>query len=143
MNGKRLIAAGLAASLLFLVLDALFGVLSGIIGATVFGNPAIQPPMHKQTLGLLFELINGFMLAVIYAIVHPALPGQGWTKGLSFGLIVWGLRVVMWAFTTYMLTDMAPIMIGLAVFTGLIEMLIICVVIAAIYKDNETGRDKA
>jgi hypothetical protein len=143
MNGKRLIAAGLAASLLFLVMDALFGVLSGFMGATVFGIPATQPPMPKQTLGLLFELINGFMLAVIYAIVHPALPGQGWTKGLSFGLIVWGLRVVMWAFTTFMLTDMAPIMIGLAVFTGLIEMLIICVVIAAIYRDNETGRDKA
>jgi len=143
MNGKRLIAAGIAASLLFLVLDALFGVLSGIIGATVFGIPATQPPMNKQTLGLLFELINGFMLAVIYAIIHRALPGQGWRKGLSFGLIVWGLRVVMWAFTTYMLTDMSPIMIGLAVFTGLIEMLIICVVIAVVYRDNETGRDKA
>lgn len=86
-------------------------------------------------MGLLFELLNGFMLTVIYAVIYPALPGVGWRKGLSYGLIAWGLRVVMWAFSTYMITDTAPILIDVTVFTGLIEMLIICVVIAAIYRD--------
>ena len=137
MNGKRLITAGIATSFLFLILDALFGVLGGIIGDAVFGIPAGQPPMEKQTLGLLFELVNGFMLVVIYAFIHPSLPEKGWRKGLSYGLIVWGLRVVMWAFSTYMLTDMSPIMIGITVFTGLIEMLIICVAVAVIYRDKK------
>lgn len=138
MNRKRLIIAGITASFLFLVLDAILGVLGGMIGEAAFGIPAGQPPMDKQTLGLLFELINGFMLAVIYAFIHPALPGKGWKKGLSYGLIVWGLRVVMWAFSTYMLTNMSPIMLGITVFTGLVEMLIICAAVAAIYRDKET-----
>jgi hypothetical protein len=85
-------------------------------------------------IGPIFELINGFMLALIYAIIHPDLPGQGWKKGVSYGLIVWGLRVVMWAFSNYMMTDMPPVLIVITVVTGLIEVLILGVVIAAIYK---------
>lgn len=138
MNVKRLIAAGIAASVLFLVLDAVFGVLGGMIGELAFGVPSGQPDEAKLATGLVFELINGFMLALIYAIIYPALPGKGWQKGISYALIVWGLRVVMWAFSTYMMTDMSPIMIGITVLTGLLEMLIICVVIAAIYTGEGT-----
>ena len=35
-----------------------------------------------------------------------------------------------------MMTDMSPVTISITVGTGLIEMLIICAVIAAIYKDT-------
>jgi hypothetical protein len=45
---------------------------------------------------------------------------------------VWGLRVVMGAFSTYMMTDTPPISIAITVVTGLIEVLILCIVIAAI-----------
>ena len=93
MNTKRLIIAGIVASFLFLVLDAIFGVLGGIIGESVFGVSASPPPEAKQIAGLAFELINGFMLALIYVIISPALPGKGWKKGISYGLVVWGLRV--------------------------------------------------
>ena len=136
MNVKRLIVAGIVASILFLVLDALFGVLGGVIVEQVFGIPAGQPDQAKMVYGLLFELINGFMLAVIYALIQPALGGKGWQKGFWYGLIVWGLRVVMWAFSTYMMTDMPTALIGITVVTGLIEMVIICIVIAAIYREN-------
>jgi hypothetical protein len=136
MNVKRLIVTGIVASVLFLVLDAALGMAGGVIGAQVFGLPVEQPSGFeaKIKLGLLFELVNGFMLAVIYAVIHPSLPGQGWKKGISYGLIVWGLRVVMWAFSTYMMTDMASLLIVINVVTGLIEVLILSLVIAAIYK---------
>ena len=139
MNAKRLIVAGIAASVLFLVLDAALGTAGGFIGAQVFGLPAEQPPGFetKVKFGLIFELINGFMLAVIYAVIHPSLPGRGWKKGISYGLIVWGLRVVMWAFSTYMMTDMPPTLIAITVVTGLIEVLILGIVIAAIYRAGE------
>jgi hypothetical protein len=112
-----------------------FGMVGGLIGAKVFGLPASGPPGidRKARLGVVFEVINGYMLALVYALIHSALPGQGWVKGLSYGLIVWGLRVVMWAFSTYMMTDMSPISIGISVVTGLVEVLILGVVVAAIY----------
>jgi hypothetical protein len=73
------------------------------------------------------------MLAVIYAVIHPNLPGRGWKKGISYGFLVWGLRVVMGAFSTYMMTDVPPILIAISVVTGLIEVMILGIVIAAIY----------
>jgi len=139
MNTKRLIVAGIAASVLFLVLDAALGTAGGFIGAEAFDLPFEQPPgiEAKMKFGLIFELINGFMLAVIYAVIHPSLPGRGWKKGISYGLLVWGLRVVMGAFSTYMMTDMSPTLIAITVVTGLIEVLILGIVIAAIYKAPE------
>jgi hypothetical protein len=120
-------------AVLFLVLDALFGVLGGIVGQGLFGIPAGAPDEAKMGLGLLFELLNGFILVAVYAVIHPALPGEGWRKGLSYGVVVWALRVLMWAFSTYMMTDMAPALIGITVVTGLVEVLILGVVIAALY----------
>jgi hypothetical protein len=138
MNVKRLIVAGIVASVLFLVLDMMLGAVGGLIAANVLGVPFDQPPgiEAKIKLGLLFELINGFMLALIYAVIYRCLPGQGWQKGISYGLIVWGLRVVMWAFSTFMMTDTPPALIAITVVTGLIEVLILGVVIAAIYQNG-------
>lgn len=135
MDVGRFTIAGAVASVLFLVLDMGLGMLGGLVGTKVFGVPAAQPPgfERKTRIGIIFEVVNGFMLALIYALIHACLPGQGWVKGLSYGLIVWGLRVVMWAFSTYVMTDMSPILIGINVSTGLVEVLILGVVIAAIY----------
>jgi hypothetical protein len=136
MNVGRLVIAGLVASVLFLVLDAALGMLGGWIGARLFGLPSSQPAgiESKVAAGLVFELVNGLMLAVIYAAIHRCLPGAGWTKGLSYGLLVWGLRVVMWAFSTYMMTDIPPATISITVGTGLVEMLIICAAVALVYR---------
>lgn len=136
MNVKRLVVAGIVASVLFLVLDAALGTAGGFIGAQVLGLPVEQPPGFeaKVKYGLTFELINGFMMAIIYAVIHPSLPGQGWKKGISYGLLVWGLRVVMGAFSTYMMTTMPPILIVITVVMGLIEVLILGIAIAVIYR---------
>ena len=67
-------------------------------------------------------------------MIYPSLPGQGWKKGIGYGLLVWGLRVVMGAFSTYMMTDMPPISISIGVVTGFVEVLILGTTITAIYK---------
>jgi len=140
MNFKRLIIAGIVASILFLILDMIFGIIAGGIMGQILGQPyaAAAGIETKMGFGLLFELINGFMLAAIYALIYRCLPGEGWSKGISYGLIVWGLRVLMWAFSTFMMTDLSPTMISVTVVTGLLEVLILGVVIAAIYRNGET-----
>lgn len=143
MNLKRLAMAGLAASILFLALDAILGTLGGLIAMHLFHSPMEQPPgiEDKVAVGLIFEFANGFMLAGIYRTVQSALPGTGWRKGIRFGLIVWGLRVIMWGFSTYMMTDMAPALILIYVVTGFIEVLILGAVIAAILEKREDPGD--
>jgi hypothetical protein len=44
MNVKRLVVAGIVASVLFLVLDAALGTAGGFIGAEAFDLPFEQPP---------------------------------------------------------------------------------------------------
>jgi hypothetical protein len=135
VSAGRLIVTGLVAAVLFLVLDMGLGMLGGWIGTRFFGQSSTQPSGigAKIKFGLVFELVNGFLLALIYAVIHTGLPGDGWLKGVSYGLIVWALRVVMWAFSTYMMTDLAPVTIGITVGTGLIEVLILGIVIAVVY----------
>ena len=135
MNVGQLLVTGSVAAVLFLVLDMALGMAGGWLGSRLFGLPSAQPADFgaKVKLGLVFELINGFLLALIYAVIHTSLPGRRWRKGMSYGLIVWTLRVVMWAFSTYMMTDMAPAAIGITVGTGLVEILILGVAIAMVY----------
>ena len=136
VNVGRLVVSGIVASVLFLVLDAGLGMAGGWIGQRFFGLPFTQPEAmeDKMKAGLVFELVNGFILAAVYAVIHSCLPGAGWVKGVNYGLIVWALRVVMWAFSTYLMTDMPPTTISITVVTGLIEVLVIGVAIALVYR---------
>jgi hypothetical protein len=136
MNIKRFILAWIVTTVLFLVLDMIFGTLGGFLTANITGAP-IQGPVGLESkifTGLIFEVINGFILVLIYAVIHPSIPGEGLVKGIYYGFIVWTLRVLMWAFSTYMMFEVSSVLLVVTTILGLIEVLILCVVIAAIYK---------
>jgi hypothetical protein len=91
----RLIAVGLGAGLLFLVLD-------GIIHANPLARQlySVYEPISRARVnpvaGSLIDLAYGVVLAALFVKLSPSLPGiAGWEKGLSFALVVWFLRVVM------------------------------------------------
>ena len=85
---------------------------------------------------MVFEVLNAFILVLVYTIIKQSLPGQGWIKGISYGLMVWALRVLMWAFSSYMIFDAHPTLLVVTAILGLVEVLILCIVIALIYKDS-------
>ena len=136
MNIKKFILAWIVTTILFLVLDMLFDTLGGYLTANFTGAQVESPPGIESKIftGLIFEVINGFILVLVYAIIHPSIPGKGLVKGISYGLIVWALRVLMWAFSTYMMFEVSPVLLAVTTILGLLEILILCVVIAAIYK---------
>ena len=138
MNIKRFIIACLVTGILFLVLDILFGVLGGHLTAAISGSQVPSPSgiESKMTAGFVFEVINAFILVLVFSVIKGSLPGQGWVKGVSYGLIVWALRVVMWAFSSYMIFDAHPTLLVVTAVFGLAEVLILCIVIAIIYKDS-------
>ena len=138
MNIKRFILAWVVAAVLFFVLDMVFGSLGGIITASITGTPVLAPQGIESKIfaGLLFEVINGFILVLIYKLIHTSLPGTALVKGISYGLIVWALRVLMWAFSTFMMFDVSAVMIVVTAALGLVEVLILCTVIALIYKES-------
>lgn len=95
MMMKRLMAVGLGAGLLFLVLD-------GVIHANPLAQrlyavyESLARPGLNALLGLAIDLGYGLALAALFVRLRPSLPGRnGVVKGLAFGLGVWFLRVVM------------------------------------------------
>jgi hypothetical protein len=44
-------------------------------------------PRKLVTIG--FFLLWALGLVVIYSVIRPSLPGEGWRKGLSFGIMIW------------------------------------------------------
>ncbi|MCG6925229.1 MAG: hypothetical protein LJF30_07965 [Acidobacteria bacterium] len=128
----RVIAVGLAAGVALLITDALLN-----------ANPLAQRlyaaygPIARSNVnalaGSLIDLAYGSILAVLFVALWSGLPGETrLVKGLSFGLMVWFLRVVMrvasdWVATTVPLSTHAYTLVG-----GLVQILLVAVLIAVL-----------
>lgn len=110
----------------------LFGVLDGIIN----GNPLarelfeVYEPISKTSInipaGMLIDIIYGFIIAGIFLLLYKSLPGStGLKKGISFALIIWFFRVVMYALAQWMTINVPVYTLVYIVLTGLVEMLLL------------------
>ncbi len=47
------------------------------------------PPIEFMYIGIIFQLVTGFLFAFVYAVIKGAVPGKGWkNKGLMYGFLV-------------------------------------------------------
>jgi hypothetical protein len=113
----------------------LFGVMDGLINANPLARKlyeVYQPIMRTEinaAAGIVIDLVYGFVMAGIFLLIYGSLPGQGGAiKGLSYGLIMWFFRVVMYTATHWMMfrVPAAPLLYGLGM--GLVEMLVLGVI---------------
>lgn len=110
----------------------LFGLLDGLINA----NPlavrlyAVFKPVARTSVnvpaGMVIDLVYGFILAGLFLVLYPSLPGQaGWVKGLTYGLLVWFFRVVMGAVSQWMMYTVPVETLLYSLGAGLAEMLVL------------------
>ncbi len=118
--------------LISVISGIVFGVLDGIINANPLAQRlmAVYHPIARQSInmvaGILIDLVYGFVLAGLFLLLYNSLPGEyGFLKGLSFGLILWFLRVVMYAITQWMTINLRANTVLYIIVSGLIEMLIL------------------
>jgi hypothetical protein len=115
-----------------LVGGLLFGAMDGIINA----NPLAQKlylvfkPIAKTsvnvTAGIIIDLIYGFVLAGLFLLLYKSLPGAtGLVKGISFAVMVWFLRVVMYTASQWMMFKVPPGALVYTLVAGLAEMLVL------------------
>ena len=110
----------------------LFSVIDGLINANPFAQKlyAVYQPIAKTSVNVLagsgIDLAYGFILAAIFLRFYSSLPGYtGILKGLSFAVLVWFLRVVMSAISTWMMFTVPIQTISYSILTGLVEMLVL------------------
>ncbi len=121
----------------------LFGLMDGLINA----NPlavrlfAVFKPIARTSInapaGIVIDLAYGFILAGLFLLLYPSLPGQaGWVKGLSYGLLVWFFRVVMGVISQWMMYSIPVETLLYSLVAGLAEMLVLGLLFGLVVKPH-------
>ena len=129
----RVPAVGLAAGLLFAIMD-------GLINA----NPVAQrlysmyrPIARKSVnapLGLTFDLVSGIVMAFLFVALTSSLPGGWVTKGIAFGLIAWFFRVAMGSASQAVMFQVPASTVLYGLCTGLAEMIVLGLLYGALLR---------
>ena len=120
----------------YLVVGLSSGILFGLLDAFINANGLarrlyrVYEPIAKQSInapiGVAIDLIYGLILAGIYLLLRDSLPGAtGLLKGLSYGLGVWFLRVVMQTVSQWMMLQVPGATLLYTTVSGLAEMLLL------------------
>ena len=115
-----------------IVSGILFAILDGVINANPLAKKyyAIYQPIAKTSLnpvaGLLIDLLFGFIMAGIFVLLYNSLPGEtGLVKGVSFAIMVWFFRVVMYVASQWMMFITPVKTLIYTLVAGLGEMLVL------------------
>ncbi len=119
-----------------LIVGMLSGLLLGVMDGLVHGNPlavrlyAVYQPIARVSLnvvaGAIIDLAYGFIMASLFLVLYKSLPGESaLLKGISFGLLVWFFRVVMYVASQWTMFEVPINTIAYELFAGLVEMAVL------------------
>jgi len=120
----------------YIIVSIVSGILFGILDAVINANPLAQrlyevyKPIARTSInpiaGIAIDLAYGFIMAGVFLLLYKSLPGEtGLVKGVSFGVLVWFFRVVMYTASQWVMFNV-PVEAHLySLATGLGEMLIL------------------
>jgi len=120
----------------YIIVAIISGILFGVMDGLKNANPLaiklmeVYKPISKTSInfiaGIVIDLAYGFILAAIFMLVSPSLPGEsGLIKGIIFAIVVWFLRVVMSVASEWMMFRVPIKTLLYNLITGLGEMLIL------------------
>jgi len=132
MMWKKGIIAGIAAGVVVLAIGMLLG---SLLGAEYTATPQLWKPMTGNWwyYMIVIDLVEGIIYGLVFGIVMNGIPGNGWKKGLNYGLILWLVGTVPGMLMTYSTMAVPDMIVASWLFGGLISLAIAGPVIAVIY----------
>jgi hypothetical protein len=120
----------------YVIVSVVSGILFGVLDGLINANPLAQrlydvyKPIAKTSInpvmGIAIDLVYGFVMAGVFLVLYPSLPGEaGIVKGISFALVIWFFRVVMYVATQWMMFNVPVATLLYTLVAGLGEMLIL------------------
>ena len=120
----------------YLMISIISGILFGVLDAVINANPFAQrlyqvyTPIAKKSVnfvaGIAIDLLYGFVMAGLFLLLYDSLPGaNGLLKGISYAIIAWFFRVVMYVASQWMMFTVPGKTLLYTLFTGLVEMVIL------------------
>jgi hypothetical protein len=132
MNWKKGIIAGLVAGVVILII----GNLSGFLFAVDYTKtPELWKPMTGNWLYnmIAIDFVEGIIYGIVFTLIYSGIPGNGWKKGLNYGLIVWLVATVPGMLMTYFTMAVPDMIVVSWTVGGLISLVIAGPVIAIIH----------
>ena len=120
----------------YIVVSVVSGILFGILDGVIHANPLAQrlyevyKPIARTSInplaGIVIDLVYGFVMAGVFLLLYRSLPGgTGLVKGVSFAVLAWFFRVVMYTASQWVMFNV-PVETSLySLVAGLGEMLIL------------------
>ncbi len=120
----------------YILVSVASGILFGILDAVIHANPLAQrlyeifKPIARTSLnpvaGMVIDLAYGFVMAGVFLLLYKSLPGEtGLVKGLSFAVLAWFFRVVMYSASQWVMFNIPVETTLYSLVAGLGEMLIL------------------
>ena len=122
--------------LTYIIISIISGILFGLLDAVINANPLAQrlyevyKPIAKTSInplaGIVIDLVYGFVMAGVFLLLYNSLPGEiGFIKGLSFAVLGWFFRVVMYVAAQWVMFKIPVQTLLYSLVAGLGEMLIL------------------
>ena len=120
----------------YIIVSVVSGILFGILDGLIHINPvgqrlyAVYKPIAKTSIqplaGIVIDLVYGFVMAGVFLLLYNSLPGgTGLVKGVSFAVLAWFFRVVMYTASQWVMFKVPMQTLLYTLVTGLGEMLIL------------------
>jgi hypothetical protein len=117
----------------FVIASFVTGVVFAVLDGLIHANPlaqrlyAVYKPLARTSVnapaGIAIDLAYGFLMAAVFLLLYPSLPGaSGLAKGLSFSILVWLFRVVMGVAGEWMMFTVPAPTLFYKLATGFAEM---------------------
>ena len=132
MNFKKGIIAGLIAGIVILIV----GMTSGYLFGTDYEK---TPELWKHMTGnwyytmIAVDFIEGILYGLVFTVVYTGIPGNGWKKGLNYGLILWIVATIPGMLMTYITMTVPDMIVASWLFGGLISLVIAGPAIAIVH----------
>jgi hypothetical protein len=120
----------------YVIVSVTSGILFGILDAAINANPFAQrlyevyKPIARASVnplaGIVIDLVYGFVMAGLFLLLYGSLPGgTGPLKGVSFALLAWFFRVVMYTASQWVMFNVPVEALLYSLVAGLGEMLLL------------------
>ena len=136
MDSKKFVICSLVVGLLFAVLDMVIAMITMPLYAAYSDLPIWNNPPNVFA-GMIFDLINGFILVGVYHIIKEGIPYEGLKKGAIYGIIVGLFRVIMMTFSTIVMYNVPIDFLIVSTILGFIEVIILGILVVILYEKLE------
>jgi len=132
MKWKKVIAAGIAAGIVILLVGNLTGFL-------FYSDYSATPQLWKSMTGnwyynmVILDIFEGMLYAMVFSLFYSSIPGRGWRKGVNFGFVLWLIATVPGMLMTYFTMAVPDSIVMSWLFGGLVSLLIAGPVIAVVH----------